>query len=79
MSTGTSVASRFAPDDELEPEATRESPVPVELSRADPTRGSVVSIAVTQLVSSWRSAHFSALFPVTQGHDAAQLRQDVEA
>lgn len=47
ISTGTRVATRSLPDDELVPETTRDSPVLVELSRAEPTRGSVVFIAAT--------------------------------
>jgi hypothetical protein len=44
INTGTSVASRFLPEDELEPAIRRDNPGLVELSRAEPTRGSVVSI-----------------------------------
>jgi len=45
--TGTSVASRSLIEDELEPDARRESLGLVELSRAEPTRGSLPLIART--------------------------------
>jgi len=42
--TGISVASRPVTDAELVPEPIRENPGAVELSRAEPTRGSVTFI-----------------------------------
>lgn len=42
--TGMSVESRPVTDDELVPEAMRDKPGAVELSRAEPTRGSSDSI-----------------------------------
>jgi hypothetical protein len=44
INTGTIVASRFRPEDELDPAIRRDKPGLVELSRAEPTRGSVVDI-----------------------------------
>jgi len=48
--TGTTVATRLVPEDELEPPIWRDNPGLVELSRAEPTRGSVVFIFRTHRI-----------------------------
>ena len=78
IKTGTIVASRFLPDDEFDPAIRRDKPGLVELSRAEPTRGSLfVDIEKPHRLAQRRAGYEMERLATATGRLAGCARIDV--